>query len=66
MLFGIFVYHKKIMKKITLLLLLAFLTLQINAQEKDPNNQNHFVHWNGNFHVFRAMDFGKGMDYAAT
>ena len=42
MLFGIFVYHKKIMKKITLLLLLAFLTLQINAQEKEGTKESKY------------------------
>ena len=42
MLFGIFVYHKKIMKKITLLLLLAFLTLQINAQEKEGTKESRY------------------------
>ena len=42
MLFGIFVYHKKNMKKITLLLLLAFLTLQINAQEKEGTKESKY------------------------
>ena len=41
MLFGIFV-HKKKMKKITLLLLLAFLTLQINAQEKEGTKESKY------------------------
>ena len=41
MLFGIFV-HKKNMKKITLLLFLAFITLQINAQEKEGTKQSKY------------------------
>ena len=42
MLFGIFVYKKKKMKKITLLLFLAFITLQINAQEKEGTKESKY------------------------
>jgi|TARA_B110000902_G_scaffold180059_1_gene203996 hypothetical protein len=42
MLFGIFDYKKTNMKKITLLLLLGFLTLQINAQEKEGTKESKY------------------------